>query len=71
MSEDTLPMEVMWPERVGGCTADSDRGLIGVFVVESDTDVLRLAFTPAEARQVAAFWLNLSDRLDRLEKWRG
>jgi hypothetical protein len=69
MSTQELPLRVVFPDVISGAAVDSeDEGHIGLLIVRADDDTLRLAFRPAEIRQLAALWMNMADEVDSLER---
>ncbi|WP_241472637.1 hypothetical protein [Mycolicibacterium neoaurum] len=61
-----LPINVVWPDAIGGAAVETDDEPVGLLTFTSETEILNIALTPTQTRQVAALFLNVSDALDQL-----
>jgi hypothetical protein len=68
LKTEDLALDVIFPEIVSGAAVSTADGPIGLLNISADGEVLRLAFMPAEVRQLAALWLNLTEELDAYER---
>jgi hypothetical protein len=68
LKTEDLALDVVFPEIVSGAAVSTADGPIGLLNIKAGDDVFRLAFTPAEVRQLAALWLNLTEELDAYQR---
>ncbi|MEH3135283.1 MAG: hypothetical protein PGN30_09815 [Mycolicibacterium neoaurum] len=63
---DYLPISVVYPDAIGGAAVETDDEPVGLLTFTFGTDILNIALTPKQAREIAALFFNVSDELDKL-----